>query len=354
MKALMKIRPGEGNVTICDIPEPVCGDDDVKVDVRFTGICGTDLHVLHDTFRNYPPVILGHEFSGTVVETGRNIKDIHVGDRVAVLGSNKITCGTCEFCMTGMYMFCPEKRGMGHGTNGSFTRYVTVREDQCYKLPENISFKEGALAEPFACAVQAAEELTKFNVGDTVLIMGPGPIGLMCLALIAAHGCRTVVAGTSKDAVRLAKAKEMGADYVVDVSKENPDDFIRRLTNGRGCDVVLDASGSQAGIRQALSSVKKLGRYIQVGISGKDVTVNFDTILYKQLQVYGCNGHSRTSWEHVFRIFETGKVNLKPLISGIMPLSQWQEAFRMCEEKEAVKILLYYDDKENDTIEIKG
>ncbi len=206
MKALVKTQRGPGNVDLIDVPEPSCPADRVKIDVHFTGICGTDIHVLHDRFPNYPPVILGHEFSGTVHETGQDVQTLRPGDRVVVLPSSAVVCGTCEYCRQGYYMFCPIRRGMGHGVSGSFTKFVIVREDQCYKLPEAVSLDEAAVTEPFAAALQAVGELCPGAAGEWVLLSGPGPIGLLCLMVLALHGCKVIVAGRSTDSPRLALA----------------------------------------------------------------------------------------------------------------------------------------------------
>ena len=127
MKALVKYAPGEGNLDILDVPEPACGDNHVKVEVAYCGVCGTDLHVMHDSFRNYPPVILGHECAGTVVEVGRSVTGVNLGDRVTILGATAVTCGHCMYCRSGHFIFCKARRGMGHGVNGGFARYVVVR-----------------------------------------------------------------------------------------------------------------------------------------------------------------------------------------------------------------------------------
>src|SRR5215467_2662044 len=136
MKALVKYASGNGNMDVLDMPEPECGANQVKVEIAFCGVCGTDIHVMHDTFRNFPPVILGHEMAGTVVEEGKNVTTAKPGDRVTVLGATAVTCGACEYCRTGYFIFCRNRRGMGHGVNGAFTRYVVVRPDQLYRVPE--------------------------------------------------------------------------------------------------------------------------------------------------------------------------------------------------------------------------
>jgi len=129
MKALVKFAKGPGNVEIRDVDDPPCGVDQVKLEVSWCGICGTDLNVYHDTFRNFPPVILGHEISATVVESGSKVQGLALGDRFCILGASAVTCGGCVYCRRGEFMFCPERRGMGHGVNGAFARYVVVRPD---------------------------------------------------------------------------------------------------------------------------------------------------------------------------------------------------------------------------------
>ena len=139
MKALLKYAPGDGNVDVRDVDEPICREDQVRIEVAFCGVCGTDIHVLRDSFRNYPPVILGHELSGTVVEAGREAGGVPLGQRVAVLGATSVTCGECEHCRSGYFIFCARRRGMGHGVNGGFTRYVVARRDQLYSIPDSMS-----------------------------------------------------------------------------------------------------------------------------------------------------------------------------------------------------------------------
>lgn len=343
MKALLKSKPGFGNVDLEDMPEPDCPADLVKIEVRFTGICGTDLHVYHDTFKNYPPVILGHEFSGVIAEVGADVEKVKVGDRVTVLGSTAITCGSCSYCKRGYYMFCSERRGMGHGTDGSFTKYVLVREDMVYRVPDNLSLEEAALAEPLACAVQAIEELTPIQVGDTVLLSGPGPIGLICLSLLAMKGCKVIVAGTSADHVRLEIARELGADIIVDVSNEDLQSVVMKETDGQGVDVTVECAGVGPSINSSLKALKNLGKHIQVGIVGKEITMDYDVILYKQIQLFGSLAHSMQTWDRVMQLLEQQKINLKPIITHKMPLTKWEKAFDLCEQKTCGKVLLSHD-----------
>jgi len=240
MKALVKYAKGEGNVDVRDVEEPLCGDDHVKLEIGFCGVCGTDIHVLHDTFRNYPPVILGHEFAGTVVEVGKNVSGIQIGERGAGLGATAVTCGQCEYCLSGNFIFCAKRRGMGHGVNGAFTRYVVVRPDQLYRVPQHLTMEEAALSEPFAAAIQAVTELTTVRIGDTAIVSGPGPMGLLCLKLLVAEGVRTIVAGANGDDTRLKAARECGAFATINVSQENFLESVRDLTRGVGADVAFE------------------------------------------------------------------------------------------------------------------
>ena len=341
MKAVVKTAPGVGNVEYMDVPEPQIAPQGVKVEVAYSGICGTDIHVYYDRFRNYPPVILGHEFSGLVVETGPQVRGVRPGERVTVLPSSAVVCGTCPYCVRGYYMFCPVRRGMGHGVNGSFTRYVAVREDQVYKIPESLSMRDAAVTEAFASAANAIEELTDFHPGEVVLLSGPGPIGLLSLLLLLAHGCRVIVAGAKGDEVRMTLAKRLGADVVVDASEV--EDAVAKETDGRGVDAVVEASGNPASVAACLKAVRPLGTYIQVGIVGREFSIPFDLLLYKQVRLFGSLGHSLRTWQRVMRIIEQGKIDIGSVVSHELPLSCWRQGFDLCESKQGIKVMLRYD-----------
>jgi L-iditol 2-dehydrogenase len=341
MKAVMKYAPGNGNVAVMDTAEPPCGDNQVKVEVAFCGVCGTDLHVLHDTFRNYPPVILGHEFAGTVVEVGKNAGGVAPGDHVTVLGATAVTCGKCLYCRSGHFMFCPNRRGMGHGVNGAFARYAVVRPDQIYRLPEGFGLDEAALSEPFAAAVQAVCELTPVGSGDTALISGPGPIGLLCLKLLVAEGIRTIVAGAAGDAERLEAARRIGAAAVVNVGQENLPDAIKEHTRSVGVDVAFECAGHQDSVRGCLDALRPMGRYTQVAIAGREIQFPIDRLIFKQLTMVGSLCYTERTWDRVMKIYAQGKVRLADLITAKFPISQWSAGFDLCVEKKALKVLLY-------------
>jgi L-iditol 2-dehydrogenase len=344
MKAVVKVKPGHGNVELLDVPEPSCRPGCVKIEVKFAGICGTDQHIYHGTYSSNPPVILGHEISGIVAETGEGVTRYRVGDRVTVLPSTAVTCGKCIHCRTGNYMFCAERKSLGSGVDGGFTKYIVAREDMVYRIPDHLSMEEAALTEPLACIVKAIEELTPIQVGDTVLLSGPGPMGLICLGLLALKGCKVIVAGTDVDRTRLEIARKMGADLIVNVSRENLHEAVSRETDGRGADVVVECSGAGASVASCLREVKKRGKYIQVGILGREITVDFDTILYKQLQVVASYAHGLESFDRVMEIWKQNKIRLQPVITHKLPISRWKEAFEISDAKTGGKVLLTYDE----------
>jgi L-iditol 2-dehydrogenase len=340
MKALVKYERGEGNVAVMDVEEPRCGPGRVRIEVAYCGVCGTDLHVLHDTYRNYPPVILGHEIAGTVVETGAGVARVKTGDRVAILGASTVLCGECVYCRSGYFIFCPKRRGMGHGVNGAFARYLVAREDQAYPLPEGFDLDEGALCEPFAATVQAVAEVTEVRPGDVALVSGPGPIGLMCLKLLVSEGVRTIVAGTAEDGERLAAARRIGADAVVDVSRENLMDVVREKTDGFGVDAAFECAGHPASARNCLEAVRPLGQYTQVGICGREAPLSIDAVFFKQLRVQGSFAYTAKTWRRMMSILATGRIRLADLITERLPLDRWEDAFALCQQKRAVKVVI--------------
>jgi L-iditol 2-dehydrogenase len=233
---------------------------------------------------------------------------------------------------------------MGHGVSGSFTKYVVVREDQVYRLPDDVSFEEGAVCEPFACAVQL-DELAPTHAGDVALVSGPGPIGLLCAMLLASRRCRVLVAGTDQDALRLEVASKLGIYRAINVSRENVQQAVAEASGGRGADLVVEAAGAAPSVSACLHAVRKRGTYVQIGIHGRDVTMPLDLVLYKQIHMIGTLGHSLSSWDGVMRIVGQRTVDLRAVVSHNLPLSRWREAFELCENKQAVKVLLHSDEQ---------
>ncbi|NRB52595.1 MAG: alcohol dehydrogenase catalytic domain-containing protein [Saprospiraceae bacterium] len=340
MEAVVKYAKGHGNVGLRDMPEPIPQDNQVVLEVSCCGICGTDLHVYHDTFKNYPPVILGHEFAGKVVELGKAVQGIAIDDTFSVLGAVAVTCGSCYYCQQGEFMFCANRRGMGHGVHGAFTRYAVARPDQLYAVPAGVSLEAAALVEPFAAAVHAVCDIARFKLGDIALVSGPGPIGLLVVKLLAAQGIQTLVVGTQEDALRLEKAKAYGAARVLALGEENFSEVIEEVTQGRGVDIAFEVAGAEGSVRNCMDALRPLGHYVQVGHFGQDLRVPWDHIAFRQLQISGSVGYTRATWSQTMNILEQGQVKIEDTITHRLPLQDWKKGFDLMEQKQAIKILL--------------
>jgi L-iditol 2-dehydrogenase len=341
MKGLFKTAEGFGNLEIRDTPDPSPIRGQAVIEVRAAGICGSDLHIYHwDTkLPINPPVIIGHELSGVVSEIGEGVTEWAVGERVTVEPSVYV-CGSCVYCKTGFYNLCPDRRVMGFWFNGAFTRYVVAPVERLHRLPENVDFHEGALTEPLACCVHGVVELTDISLGDLVVVSGPGTIGLISTQLASAYGGRVVVIGTRQDEERLKKAENLGAAHTLNLDKEDPVAFVKNLTNGLGADVILECSGSQAAVEIGLELVRKQGKYTQIGLFGRPITVDFEKIAYKEIKLTGSLAQRWTAWRKALLLMSEEKVSVKPLISDVYPLSEWKKAFTKFEEKKGLKILL--------------
>ena len=341
MKAVVKYAIGPGNVELRDVPEPVPGSDEVKIEVKAAGICGSDLHIFRGDIKLpvRPPVIIGHEFSGIIADVGSSVTEFKPGDRVTSETSAQV-CGTCISCRTGNYNVCAKKRLLGYWFNGAFTKYCVVPSRLVYHLPDNINFNAGALCEPLACCVNGVLEKTGISPGDTVVVAGPGAIGLLSLQLAKAVGGFIILCGTQIDENRLWLGRKMGADITINVQEQDPCKVVSELTDGAGADVFIECSGSEHAVRMGFEIIRCGGSYTQIGLSGHPFQLDFDTIAYKELTIKGSLGQRWTAWKKGLKLLERGLVKTEPLISDVLPLSQWQEGFRKVEKKEGLKIIL--------------
>lgn len=340
MKALQKTERGLGHLRLLEVAEPTCGPRQMKIRVEFAGICGTDVHLVHGALPARPPVTLGHEISGVVVEVGSGAKRARVGDRVTVMPYVSVLCGLCRYCRAGYYALCESNLTVGHNVDGGFARYFIAQDNQVFRLPDNVELDIGALSEPLACSVQAVSELSHVEPGDTVLVSGPGPVGLMTMQLVKAQGAKVIVAGLARDAQRLAVARQMGADAIVDVENDDLLARVRSMCGGYGADFAFECAGTGESLRQCLSAVRKLATVVLLGLHGRPVQVDPDAIVYKQLAIRGSISHTWDTWDRTMAILAGGLVDLSPLISHRLPLSEWQTGFRVFEERAGLKILL--------------
>jgi len=339
MKAIVKTKPGVGNVEYIDIAEPEPGPCAVKVEVKAAGICGTDLHIYRDEFPSVPPVVLGHEFSGQVVSIGPGVEHTQVGDRV-VAELPVAPCGRCRYCKTGYLNLCIDRQGLGWSADGTFARYTVIEEERLHIIPDDLTYEEGALCEPLAVAAYGVIELTGVRAGDIVYVSGPGPIGLLAAQCAIAEGSTVVVGGVGADASRLDLARELGVHRTVNVQEEDAAALLRDMTTGLGADVVFECSGAESGASQCLETIRKGGIYTQMGLFGKPIQLNFDLVAIKELRIQGVFSSNWRSWNRAMRLVRQGRVRLEPLISHRFPLSAWYQAFELLWQREGMKVLL--------------
>jgi L-iditol 2-dehydrogenase len=340
MKGVVKFARGDGYVDLREVAETPPRPNQLKIEVKASGICGSDLHIFHDTIKipMRPPVVMGHEFSGVVVEKGAEADDeIKVGDRVTGEPSVEI-CGKCRYCRSEYYNLCSERKVMGYWHNGCFARYCNVTF--AHKLPENVSFEAGAMTELLACCVHGVIEQTGVSAGDFVAVTGPGPVGLFAAQLALAEGGVVMVCGVPGDEQRLKLAQELGAQHVLNVGREDVLQRVRELTGGYGADVVLECSGSAAAANLALDLVRKRGKYTQLGLFGRPIEIDFEKIVFKEIQATGSVSQRRPAWKRALSLMGRGVVKSERLVSHRFPLAEWKKAFDLFEAKEGIKLVL--------------
>lgn len=338
MKAVMKVAPGDGNIEVREIEEPATPPGHVKIAVRAAGICGTDLHIYHDEFKSWPPVVLGHEISGEVAELGDGVEGIGLGDRVTT-ETYFATCGHCRFCRTGRVNLCPNRRSIGSAVNGGFTSYVIVPSRNIHRLPANVSYLAGALTEPLACVVHGALEGPKLTPQDVAVVAGPGAIGLLTLQTVKAAGACTIVLGTDADEHRLLMAQQLGADHTFNVQRDDYRGAIADLT-GDGADIVYECSGAGPAAQMLLDLVRRGGQYAQIGLFGKPIAWDLEQVCYKELTVTGSNASVPSAWTRALKLLAEGAVKTEPIISSVLPLTEWRDAFDAFERHIGLKTIL--------------
>lgn len=342
MKAVVKTKRGPGNIELKDVSLPKIAPDEVLIEVKRSGICGTDVHIYHDSAFYTPPVVLGHEYAGVITEVGSKVSSFDVGDRVTSPAT--IPCGTCFMCRINRANRCigEEKRILGvHKADGTFTEYVAVPSKILHRIPDALSLDEAAVAEPAACAIHNLSEIVGINPGDVVVVLGPGPMGLLSLQAAKISGAeRVIVTGVSADEDRLRLAEKLGADVTVNVEEEDVVETIKSITDGLGADVVIEASGASAARRQAFDLVRRCGRVGLIGLTGESTEINLDKVVEGELDVKGSWGTIWSSWRTALSLIGSGRIQVAPLITTKLPLERWYEGFRMMEERKALKILL--------------
>lgn len=341
MKAL--VHTAANKFEIQDVPKPVPGPKDVLLRVKACGICGSDVHgMTGHTGRRQPPIIMGHEATGQIVEIGREITKYKVGDRITF--DSTVYCNQCHYCLQGRINLCSNRMVLGVSTgeyrrHGAMAEYLTVPEHIIFKLPDTVSYHQGALIEPLSISLHGVNR-GKLKINDKVVVLGCGIIGLMAIQCAKLAGCGTLVAVDMNEA-RLDMAKKVGADIVVNPAKEKVMDVVLGLTGGEGADAVFEAVGLEKTVNEALSWVRKGGRLVLIGNLAPTVPIGLQSIVTREIDVYGSCA-SAGEYQDCVDMIGSGRIKVEPYISKVAPLEEGQMWFdRLLAAKEPLyKVIL--------------
>ena len=331
MKALRKMAPGVGHVELSEVPIPEIGPDDVLMKVYAAGVCGSDLLIEQDRHFYRAPVTLGHEFSGVAYKVGENVGRVQEGDKFVA----DIECG--------------EGNWLGVTIDGAYAPFMRVPQHVIYRVPDHVTLDHACLAEPIVATTHLMQERAQVKMGDDVVVVGPGPMGVLAVQHAKHCGARRVfLIGLKSDENRLRIGKRMGADYTL-YSEDEPEKAVMEVTAGKGAEFVLECSASQEGVQHAVDCARKAhegpggkGVIVFISLWGNKITVNLDEVSLGQLDIRGSwSWNGRETWERALYLLDRGVLDLEPMITNHYELEQWEMAFANLRSKQDVKALIH-------------
>ena len=341
MKALVKTKPGPG-LELVDVPLPAVGAGDVLVKVKATGICGTDLHIeFWDEWAKktlQPPVTVGHEFSGEVVEIGSGVSDVAIGDQVS--GEGHLVCGRCRNCRAGRRHLCIHTRVIGVHRAGAFAEYLALPSGNAWVHREHIDPEVAAIFDPFGNAVHTA--LAFPMLGEDVLVTGAGPIGIMA-AMVSKHaGARHVVI-TDRSDERLALASKLGVTRAVNIDRQDVGEAQRELGMREGFDVGLEMSGSSEALRDMITQMTHGGRIAVLGLPSTEISVDVAAVVLKMLTIKGIHGREMfETWYEMSVLLESG-LDISGVITDRFHYTEYEDAFAAARSGNGGKVIMSWD-----------
>lgn len=341
MKAAVLVEPGRIEIQQHDIPVPKA--DEALVRVKAVGLCGSDVHYYeHGRIGPYvveKPIILGHEAAGEVVAVGSAVSHLKSGDRVTI--EPGVTCGRCSYCKSGQYNLCPDVVFLATPpVDGAFCEYIAIRSDFLYPIPDHLSYEKAALIEPFSVGLHAIRR-GRLKAGETVVIMGMGPIGILALAAAKAAGAQTVI-GMDLEPFRLEKALQMGATHVVNLREEEAEAAILRLTGGKKADLAIETAGNGRAAQASLRSVRRGGRIVLVGLPQEEATpLSIPYIVDNEIDIMGLFRYHNTYAAGV-ELMAGDRIDIEPVITDYMTLDETAAAFEKAirEKNSTLKIVI--------------
>ncbi|HJO91888.1 MAG TPA: alcohol dehydrogenase catalytic domain-containing protein [Victivallales bacterium] len=337
------------NVKIKEVNTPMPDSEDVLIKVEACALCSSDISLIDKPFPGQPPYgnfIIGHEYAGTVVGVGDNVDEFNIGDRVAV--EAHLGCMRCANCRIGDYTSCLNygntkkgHRANGFTTNGCFAQYVINHINTVHKISDSIQFDEAALISNLGCSLYGFDTLGGYFVGDKVVVIGPGPLGLIA-AQVSKALCadRTFLVGTREE--RLEVGNRLGIDRIINIHKENPLSVINKETNGIGADIVIESSGTESGLDLAVNATKRNGKILLLGFPHKKIEFDFENLALNNKIIYTVRGDGKSNVKRAVSLLKNRKVNLKALVTHSYPLSQFSEAVRVYTGRvdNAIKVII--------------
>ena len=342
MPALVQFKLEKGAVELREMPVPEIGADDVLLRVRGVGVCGSDVHQYHNTqsWNVTVPVILGHEFCGEVAAAGKGVKGFREGDRVASETAAEIDAGS-PLTRQGQYNLDPGRRGFGYEIHGAMAEYVKVPARLLHRIPADVPFEVAALAEPCCVAYQATVVNARVKPGDVVVVIGPGPIGLLCASMARLSGAgHVVLAGIGRDRSRMEIGLRAAATHAVDTQAQDMKALLRTLGDGLGADLVIDSTGASASLQNAIEWARPAGHVTKVGWGPEPMGFSMDALVKKAVTLQGSFSHTWPAWERVLAMLGTGQLDPRPFLSKVSRLDGWQDCFDGMHEARYIKAVL--------------
>ncbi len=324
------------SVELREMPRPIAGPEDIILAVEAVGVCGSDLHQWtssHSWKVNYP-VVLGHEFGGRIAELGSAVRGWKEGDRV-VSETAAVIDPDSPLTRAGLYNLEPSRKGFGYGVDGAMTRFVRVPARCLHRVPDSLPMEQAALTEPCCVAYNAVINNAKVRPGDRVVVLGPGPIGILCAAMARLAGAQVALVGLARDRTRLEVAKVYGCEVIVG----DPSEWAK-ARDGLGADGVIDAAGVSAALKTAMEIVRPNGWISKVGWGPQPLGCSLDPLVMKNITLQGSFSHNWPVWERVLALLSSGQLDVRPIIGGTWGLESWHEAFEKMHGGEIVKAVL--------------
>ncbi len=349
MKGIVRYGLGAGELEYREVPMPKVGPGDVLMQVKAAGLCGSDIHTYDGRVGGIIPQIIGHEFAGVVAEVGERVTAWKAGDRV-VSDNTAYLCGKCHGCMTGNIMECAHRYGLGYGIDGGFAEYVLIPEvvlnvfPNCLTaIPDNMTFDEAAIMDPASNGYHTVVQQGALMPGESMGVVGVGPLGLGAIASARAMGAVDVFAIVRKTTSKLHRdlALKMGATRILESETDDIEAISKAATDGEGLALIVETAGANALFPVLTASLRYGGRMVYVGYDWNVLNSTLNRVIVKSLQLIGHTGYTPIAWHNVMRMISAGIIDIKQMITHTLPLSEFEEGVRLMKAREAVKVIFH-------------